>query len=142
MPKVSKSVFLPRPPGEVFDYLADFENTAEWDPGVVEATKTSSGAVGLGSTFDLIADFRGRKVPVSYEVTVYDPPTRVVIVGKNKQFTGTDDIGVSPDGDGTRVSWNANFEMEGIAKLFAPFLGGVFERLSQDAMDGLVETLG
>ena len=142
MPTVRKSVFVPRPPGDVFDYLANFENTAEWDPGVVDATKTSSGPVALGSTFDLVANFRGRKVPVSYAVTVYDPPNRVVLVGKNKQFTGTDDIGVSPDGEGTRVSWNANFQLEGIARLFTPFLGGVFEKLSQEAMDGLVETLG
>ncbi len=142
MPRVSKTVTLPRKPGEVFDYLANFENTAEWDPGVAKATKTSDGPVGLGSTFDLVANFRGRQIPVTYEVTVYEPDSRVVLVGRNKQFTGTDDIGVSPDGDGTRVSWNADFQMEGFAKLFQPFLGGVFEKISAEAMEGLEATLG
>ena len=141
MPQVSKSVLIPRPPQEVFDYLANFENTADWDPGVAEAVKTSAGDVGLGSTFDLVTLFRGRRIEVTYEVTVYEPSTRVVLVGKNSRFTGTDDIGLTPDGEGTRVSWNANFQMEGIAKLFQPFLGGVFESLSQEAMDGLKETL-
>jgi carbon monoxide dehydrogenase subunit G len=141
MPKVSKSVTVPRPPAEVFDYLANFENTADWDPGVAEAAKTSAGDVGLGSTFDLVTLFRGRPIEVTYEVTVYEPNTRVVLVGRNSRFTGTDDIGVAPEGDGTRVSWNANFQMEGIAKLFQPFLGGVFEKLSQEAMDGLKKTL-
>ena len=141
MPKVSKTVHIPRPPAEVFAYLADFENTAEWDPGVKEATQTSEGPVGLGTTFDLVALFRGRSIPVTYEVTVYEPSSRVVLVGRNKQFTGTDDIGISADGDGTRVAWNANFQMEGIAKLFQPFLGGVFEELSVKAMEGLENTL-
>lgn len=142
MTRVSKSVFINRPAQEVFAYLADFSNTAEWDPGVAEATQTSDGPVGLGSTFDLVALFRGRRVPVTYEVTVFEPPSRVVLVGRNPRFTGTDDIGVTAEGDGARVSWNAQFEMQGLFKLAQPFLGGVFEKLSQEAMDGLQETLG
>jgi carbon monoxide dehydrogenase subunit G len=142
MPKVSKSVFIPRDPKEVFDYLANFENTARWDPGVLEAVKTSNGPVELGSTFDLVTIFRGRRIEVTYEVTDYQPNTRIVLVGTNSRFTGTDDIGVAAEGQGTRVSWNAIFRLEGIAKLFQPFLRGVFEELSQEAMDGLTETLG
>jgi carbon monoxide dehydrogenase subunit G len=139
--QVSKSVFIPKSAAEVFAYLADFSNTAEWDPGVAEATQTSEGPVGLGSTFDLVALFRGRRVPVRYEVTLYEPSSRVVLVGRNKNFTGTDDIGVEAEGDGTRVSWNADFQMNGPAKLLQPFLGGVFEKLSIEAMEGLERTL-
>ncbi len=142
MPKISKTVRISRPPQEVFDYLANFETTAEWDPGIVEATKTSSGPVGVGSTFDLISDFRGRKIPVAYQMTEYEPPTRFVIVGQNKQFTGIDEIHFSPDGDGTRVDYTADFRMQGIARLFAPFMGGIFEKLSEEAMEGMKKTLG
>lgn len=142
MPKISKTVRISRPPQEVFDYLANFETTAEWDPGIVEATKTSSGPVGVGSTFDLISDFRGRKIPVAYQMTEYEPPTRFVIVGRNKQFTGIDEIHFSPDGDGTRVDYTADFRMQGIARLFAPFMGGIFEKLSEEAMEGMKKTLG
>jgi carbon monoxide dehydrogenase subunit G len=139
--QVSKSVFILKSAAEVFAHLADFSNTAEWDPGVAEATQTSEGPVGLGSTFDLVALFRGRRVPVRYEVTLYEPSSRVVLVGRNKNFTGTDDIGVEAEGDGTRVSWNADFQMNGPAKLLQPFLGGVFEKLSIEAMEGLERTL-
>lgn len=141
MPKVSKTVTLPRSPEEVFNYLADFSTTEEWDPGIVRATRTSEGPIGVGSTFHLVADFRGREVPVTYEITEYEPHRRFVIVGDNKQFKGIDEIVVSPDGDGTRVDYSADFRMKGLAKLFEPFLGGVFEKLSNKAMDGLEETL-
>ena len=97
MTKVSKSVFVPRPTEEVFTYLADFTNTAEWDPGVAEATKTSDGPVGFRSTFDLVTIFRGRRVPVTYEVTVYEPARRVVLVGRNKNFTGIDSDDEQPE---------------------------------------------
>ncbi|MDH3540488.1 MAG: SRPBCC family protein [Acidimicrobiia bacterium] len=142
MPRISKTVTIDRPPAEVFEYLANFETTAEWDPGITTATKTSRGPIGVGSTFDLIATFRGRTIPVTYEITEYDPPSRFVIVGRNKQFVGTDDIRVSADGPGTRVDYTADFRMQGIARLFEPFMGGIFERLSVEAMDGLKKTLG
>ena len=141
MPKVSKTVVIPRPPEEVFDYLADFATTEEWDPGIVKATRTSEGPIGVGSTFDLVSDFRGREIPVTYEITEYDRPGRFVIVGNNDRFTGIDEIVVSADGDGSRVDYTADFRMKGFAKLFEPFLGGVFEKLSVEAMDGLQETL-
>lgn len=141
MTRVSKSVSVPKPATEVFAYLADFTNTAEWDPGVVEAKQTSEGPVGLGSTFDLVTLFRGRRVPVTYELTVYEPTSRVVLVGRNKNFTGTDDIGVTPEGEGTRVTWNVQFQMKGPVRLFQPFLRGVFEKLSVEAMEGLRATL-
>lgn len=142
MPKVSKTVTIGRPPAEVFEYLARFETTAEWDPGIVTATRTSDGPVGVGSTFDLISDFRGRQIPVTYEITEFDPPDRFVIVGRNKRFVGIDEIRVSLEGTGARVDYAADFRMQGIAKLFEPFMGGMFEKLSNEAMDGLKKTLG
>ncbi|MBT8193944.1 MAG: SRPBCC family protein [Acidimicrobiia bacterium] len=53
-----------------------------------------------------------------------------------------DEIRFSPDGDGTRVDYTADFRMQGFAKLFEPFMGGMFEKLSDEAMEGLKETLG
>jgi carbon monoxide dehydrogenase subunit G len=142
MPVVNKTVHISRPPEEVFDYLAAFETTAEWDPGIVEATRTSEGPIGVGSKFDLVSDFLGRKIPVSYEITEYERPSRFVIVGSNPRFTGIDEIRVSADGDGTRVDYTADFRMQGFAKLFEPFMGGMFEKLSTKAMEGLKKTLG
>ena len=52
------------------------------------------------------------------------------------------DLFFSPDGDGTRVDYTADFRMQGFAKLFEPFMGGMFEKLSVEAMEGLKETLG
>ena len=34
----------PRPPEEVFDYMATFSNVAEWDPTAAEASQTASAA--------------------------------------------------------------------------------------------------
>lgn len=143
MIRISKSVDVARPVEDVFAYLADFTNTAEWDPGVLRAEKTSAGEVGPASTFRLITDFKGREIPVDYEIASYDPPNRLVFVGDGKRFEGTDDIQLSPAGeDGTRVTWTADFKMKGLASMLEPFLRGTFEDISQHAMDGLADTLG
>ena len=141
MPLVNKTVVLPRKPEEVFDYLADFSTTEEWDPGIISATRVGSDPIGVGSKFDLISEFMGRQIAVPYEITEYDRPNRFVIVGENQRFKGIDTITVSAEGDGARVDYTADFRMKGIAKLFEPFLGGVFEKLSNKAMDGLAATL-
>ena len=47
---VERSFVVDRPVEEVFDFLADFENTESWDPGTVE-TRRTSGDGGLGTRY-------------------------------------------------------------------------------------------
>ncbi|HRH91158.1 MAG TPA: SRPBCC family protein, partial [Agitococcus sp.] len=56
-----------RPIEQVFDYLADFSQIADWDPSVFSAKKISQGAIKQGSQFDLIIKSAGRKLPMAYE---------------------------------------------------------------------------
>lgn len=141
--RISKSIEVAKPVDEVFAYLSDFTNTAEFDPGVIRAEKTSEGEIGPASTFKLITEFKGREIPVNYEIASYDPPNRLVFVGDGKRFEGTDDIQLSPLGEGsTKVTWTADFKMKGLAQLAEPFLKGTFEDISQHAVDGLADALG
>ena len=138
MTRISKTVTVPRPIDEVFAYLADFSTTEEWDPGIVSATRVDEGDLGVGSRFDLVSEFKGRRIPLTYEITTYQPPERVVIVGNGKAFTGIDDIRLSAAGDdATTVQWSADFRMKGLGRLFEPFLKGTFDKLAGDALDGL-----
>ena len=47
-------------PEETFEYLADFANAREWDPGVVEGENLTGRPLGAGSRFRLVykADLR------------------------------------------------------------------------------------
>jgi hypothetical protein len=49
MARFVDAIDLPLPIERVFDYLADFSHTAEWDPGVVEARQLDEGPVRLGA---------------------------------------------------------------------------------------------
>lgn len=143
MIRISKSVTVATPLEEVFSYLADFSNTAEWDPGVESAEHTTGGDIGPASTFHLVTNFRGRQIPVDYEIASYDPPNRLVFTGDGKRFEGTDDIQLTPvDDNTTKVTWTADFGLKGAARLMEPFLKGTFDDISQHALDGLQDKLG
>ena len=49
MPVIEESVFIARPPQEVFDYITDPENIPVWDASVLKAEQVGTGPVGLGT---------------------------------------------------------------------------------------------
>lgn len=130
--------------GEVasaFAYVADFSNAAEWDPGIETARRTSPGPVGVGSTFELVAEFMGRKLVTTYEVIEHEPPQRVVVRGGTSRFTSTDTIVLEQQGDDVRIGYNAVFELKGILGLAEPLLRSTFSKLADKAVAGLKATL-
>ncbi len=65
---------------EVFAYLSDFSTTEEWDPGVVEAERVGDVPLSEGSEFRLVAEFFGRKTPLTYRIIEHDPPNAINIL--------------------------------------------------------------
>ena len=77
MAHYNASVDTPSPPDEVFAYLSDFSSTEEWDPGVVEAERVGDAPVGEGTEFRLVAEFLGRRIPLTYRIIDATPPNAV-----------------------------------------------------------------
>jgi hypothetical protein len=49
-----------------FDYMADFANAAEWDPGIAESRRLTPAPTQVGIRFDVIALFRDRRQRFEY----------------------------------------------------------------------------
>ncbi len=124
-----------------FTYMADFSNSATWDPGVVSAHRVSPGEVGLGSTFELLASFNGRQLPLTYEVTAFDPPHRVVLRAQTDMVISLDEITFSSTDRGTDVTYDADLRTRGWFKLAAPVVALMFQRLGDRARAGLQREL-
>ena len=69
MTTVSTSVNINQPVDKVFDYLVDVENHKAWQTGVIDATITPPGPVGVGSTYHYTTEVMGRRVETHLEVT-------------------------------------------------------------------------
>jgi len=141
MPKLIETRTVPRPLSEVFAYVADFASSAEWDPGVVAASRVDSGPLKVGSAFTLMVKFGGRQVPMLYTIKLLEPDSRVVIEGVGDSLTAVDEIRFTPDGDGTRIDYTADLEFKGLLRFAVPFMGGALKKVGEKALDGLAAEL-
>ena len=119
------------PPATVVDYLKDFANAEDWDPGTQTCTRTDTGALAEGASWHNVSNIFGVKAELTYVLReVADD--KVVFVGTNKSSTSTDTISVVPNGAGSTLTYHADLEMNGAAKLLNPVMKLVFEKLAND----------
>ncbi len=130
-----------RSPDAAFAYMADLRNFEEWDPGVKKATQVSGDGGGNTASFDVVVDAPGKGLTLRYETIEYDSPRLVVVRAESSMFTSLDRIEVEPDGDGSRVTYDAELTLNGPLGIFDVFLRPVFDRIGGRADKGLQEAL-
>ena len=64
---------------KVFDFFADASNNPKWQDGMVSCEWTSDPPLGVGSTYEQRARFMGKNIISTFEVTAYEPGTRIEI---------------------------------------------------------------
>lgn len=142
---IERTVTVDQPVERVFAYLSDFTNTTEWDPGTVH-TERVSGEGGVGTRYHNTSRFLGRETELDYLVTESVPSERLVLRGENTTVVAHDTMTfvrtMTAAGEGTTVTYRADFEFKGIAKLIAPLLAPAFRRLGDEAEKGLRTALG
>src|SRR6478672_7316240 len=132
-----RQIEVQRKPAEVFAYLADFSNASDWDPGIVEARRLSEGPTTVGSRFEVVALFRGRRQRFEYVVTEYDDGRRIALRGEGAKAVSDDTITVEETNGRTRVTYQADLRLKGAFRLAEPFLGRTVRRMGDDALAGL-----
>lgn len=143
MPHNVDTVSSAMDPAALFDYMAEFSNAAEWDPGTVSARRLGEGPVGLGSRFELIVRFAGRESPFVYEITEYERPRRVVLVAETGAARVTDTMSIAAgSGGGSVLTYDARLELKGARRLFSPLMSVLFGRVFADGRRGLEKTIG
>lgn len=124
-----------------FDYIVDFSRISEWDHTIVAAEKTSAGAIGLGTRFELVLAMGPRKVPLSYSIETFEHPNKAVFTGTSKNFTAVDTVLVKPLAEGCEVEWHAVIEFTGALARLAPLLSRSVKRTGRKTIEGLAEAL-
>lgn len=141
MPILTDTLEVDRPLEEVFAFVGDFANTQEWDPGVASAQNVTVGPVGVGTKYDLQVVFGKRTLPMTYEVTEWDPPNRVVLRGEGSAVTAIDDIRFEPAGKGTRILYTADLRLKGLLRFAEPLLKSRFDQTGRQAIAGMKRSL-
>lgn len=130
-----------RSTADVFAYLSDLRNFADWDPGVVRAEQVTGDGPGPDAVYDVTVDNGGRRTTLRYTVVDWNPPTRIEVVGRSGIFTSTDAIEVTSEQAETTVTYDATLEMPFPLSLADRFLSRVFSRIGDNAAAGLERAL-
>lgn len=119
----ANTIEIERPAHDVFQFLANFENVPTWNYAIVETHKTSEGPIGVGTTYGQIRSVPSRSEE-SFEVTEFEPDSRLAIRGDLGPLEGTLTYELEPIGDGSRLTNRADLRARGLAKLAAPLAAG------------------
>lgn len=128
-------------PAAAFSHVGDFANIDRWDPGVVTAEKVTTGPTGVGATYGLTLSYGGPTMTMEYRVLEYEAGRRIVLEGTGSRVHAIDTISFEPDGAGTRITYQADLTLTGIARLVQPFMKGRFNKIGESAGSGLREWL-
>lgn len=119
---VEKSIWINRPPDEVFDFHANHANRAAWHEHVSRSEMITPPPLGLGSRFEIDALTAGRPTPMEIEITAYDRPRAYsyrstaasAITDSHQTFTA--------ENGGTRFQVRIEPHFRGVARPFGWFI--------------------
>jgi len=114
MIKIERTITIHRPVEEVFAYLSEVEHGPRYISGQREARKTSSGPMGIGTTFATSGKFlRGR---TACEVTEYEPNRRFAWKATSGAPVATT-WDFQPSGPSTRTTFTRVADAHGLFRL-------------------------
>src|SRR6478609_4496899 len=87
------------------------------------------------------SSFLGRQTRLDYPVTERVPEQRFALRGENPTVVAHDTMTFVGQNGSTTVTYRADFEFKGIARLVAPLLAPALKKLGDDAEKGMREAL-
>jgi dehydrogenase/reductase SDR family protein 12 len=92
---------------DLFDYMARYSNTADWDPWTTSGEELTAGDPKLHSEYQLSMAIGRREIPLVYQIVEFDRLRRVVLSAEYKMIRSLAAIEVTPSPGGTRLTYES-----------------------------------
>jgi carbon monoxide dehydrogenase subunit G len=124
MQRVERSIRIPAPRAEVFAYISELDNLAEWQAGVTSARRTSGGEMRVGATALVSRELMGQRIDAPLTVTEYDPPGRLGIGSEvsGVKAHGTLDLAEADDGRATDLTFSMEIRGSMLTSFMEPMI--------------------
>lgn len=133
---ISTQVDVDAAPGAVWEVVADFSRNPEWQQGMRSCTWLTGPPVEVGSRYQQVAVFLGRRITTTFEVVELerhdDGGGRITIDSRKSTFPLTITRQVTGLPTGTRVTADVAGRPSGVMGLLGPLMA----RLVKRAVDG------
>ena len=120
--KVTAEVIINRPMEDVFSFITDMNNHAEWQTGVIESRVTSEGSVQVGSTYRYVTQMLGRHIRTEGEVITCDPNKGFFYRSTEAPFQIVGGYTFEKANGGTKVTQRIVADIEGFFRLAQPIV--------------------
>ncbi len=127
----------PLSPDEAFAYVSDLRNFEEWDPGVSSSKLVVGAKPGAGAEYDVKAN----GASLRYKTKEFRVGAETFVVAKTRFFESLDRITVAESSLGSRVTYDARLELNGVLGVADPVLQLAFDRIGSKAAEGLTKAL-
>ncbi len=139
--KVTASVTINRPLDEVFAFIKNMNNHAEWQMGVIESQVTSEGGVEVGSTYRYVTQMLGRQIHTEGEVITCDPSKGVFYRSTKAPFQIVGGYTFEKTNGGTKVTQRIVADIEGFFRLAQPIVVRTTKRNLENNLQTLKDLL-
>ncbi|CAM3520494.1 SRPBCC family protein [Nocardioides zeicaulis] len=140
MPAIERTITVPGRQDAVWAFLSDFTTTEQWDPPT-QSTERVEGDGGVGTRYRNVSKVLGSETEIIYTVTAFDAPHRMELDGVTSSMRMHDTVQVEQQGDEVRVTYRAEFEPQGAAKLATPLMPPALKVLGDAAASQMEECL-
>jgi len=124
-----------------FNFLSDFSNLTDWDPGIDEVTKISDGVLRIGTEFEVAVTFMGNSLPMKYTLETLELNKKVVYKGVASNLEVIDTIEFEDNVYGTRILYKAEFEFKGALASFEKLFEYGLTFTAREAFGGMKKAL-
>ena len=135
VPRLTDTIVIDRPIDDVFAFLADGENDIKFSPRLTSIERTSSGGLGVGTTYESRAREMGLPTKHRFEITEYEPPRRLrwKELTKAPVYIREGGYDLEPAGErATRLTFFNDLEARNVGKLL---VGSIHKRYDKNTGD-------
>lgn len=140
MPHISRTFTVTAPRDVAVDYLRDFSNTEEWEPGTRSCRRLGDRPIAVGTRWHNESVLAGIRTELVYELTHLGPDL-LRFIGWNSTATSTDTMTFRDVPGGTEITYTAEITFKGVAKLADLPARLLFRRVASDIVRNLTRIL-
>lgn len=138
MRRIERRAEIAAPPQELFAFLADISNLAEWQSGVVAVEAPPDRPLAVGDRIVVTREALGQRVRAELTVAELEPPHLGVLAGKVGGVEIETSFAVEPDAAGSsRLQLTITLRSGGLAAFMEPMLASTVERDLEDSIERL-----
>jgi uncharacterized protein YndB with AHSA1/START domain len=135
------SVFIDRPPQEVFDFVTNPDNDHLWQETLVSSEWVTPEPAGAGSIKKVVIRFLGRNMEGTVEYISWDPPDSYRFKSDDGPFSLEATTKFEPKEGGTQLTLEAQLEGGGLLKLVMGLVTGQAKKQDTKNFNALKEIL-